>query len=263
LSWKEKPVPDRAAWNLATLRQGVSPFHLHFFTRLRSTNDHAAAIRKQRRLFAPSIVLTAHQTVGRGRGSNVWWSNACVLTATFVLSADENLPAGELPLIAGIAVRDAAAELTGQPGIELKWPNDCLYGRRKLGGLLCERLDKLDLIGIGLNINVDPEDAPSPLRKSLTSLRQIAGRPIDQNQTLMVLASHLRQNIDLRRRQPFGYFLGEYQKHHALLGRKVAVSSAGTPTFRGKVEGIDEQARLILRDGSTIHRVVAGNVELL
>lgn len=230
---------------------------------LRSTNDHAATMRKQRRLFAPAIVLTSHQTAGRGRGDNMWWSDASSLTATFAFSADENLPPGELPLIAGLAVRDAAAELTGNTGIELKWPNDVLYGRRKLGGLLCERLDKLDLIGVGLNINVDPSTAPLVLRKTMTSLKQIAGSAIERNQALLILASHLRQAIDLRRRQPFGYFLREYQKHHALVGRKVAVSGGSGPPVRGRVEGIDQQARLILRDGATLHRVVAGNVTLL
>jgi hypothetical protein len=32
-------------FRLVELRGGVKPFRLHFFSRLRSTNDHAAALR--------------------------------------------------------------------------------------------------------------------------------------------------------------------------------------------------------------------------
>jgi biotin-(acetyl-CoA carboxylase) ligase len=56
----------------------------------------------------------------------------------------------------------------------------------------------------------------------------------------------------------------EYQKHHALLGRKVSVrADSASPPVAGRVEGIDSHARLLLRNGSTLHRVVAGHVTLM
>ena len=114
-----------ASFNLAQLRQGIKPFRLHWFPRLLSTNDHAAALRKRGALFAPAIVLAGRQTAGRGRGSNTWWSSAGCLTVTFVLPAEEHLKPHQLPLIAGLGVRDAVAELSGAGDrIQLKWPND-------------------------------------------------------------------------------------------------------------------------------------------
>jgi pyruvate carboxylase len=41
------------SFSLARLRAGVKPFRIHFFPTLRSTNDHAAAMRKRGDLFAP------------------------------------------------------------------------------------------------------------------------------------------------------------------------------------------------------------------
>jgi BirA family biotin operon repressor/biotin-[acetyl-CoA-carboxylase] ligase len=161
-------------------------------------------------------------------------------------------------------VRDAAAELTGDPHIQLKWPNDVLCEDRKLAGLLCERISKVDLIGVGMNVNTDPADAPAALRPTFTSLLAIGGKELDRNQVLIVVASHLRQAVLRRRRQSFGYFLREYQRHHALLGRKVSVrADATSPPLVGRVEGIDSHARLLLRDGATLHRVVAGNVTVM
>jgi BirA family transcriptional regulator, biotin operon repressor / biotin---[acetyl-CoA-carboxylase] ligase len=253
-------LPD-PAFDLRRLKQGLKPWSLHWFTRLRSTNDHAAILRKRRRLFAPAVILAGRQTAGRGRGSNRWWSDDSALTVTFVLAADEHLPAGEVPLIAGLAVRDAAAELTGRREIELKWPNDVVFENLKLAGLLCERVDRLDLIGVGLNVNLLPSKAPPSLRASLTSLLAISGRELDRTNTLLVVASHLRQAMLRRRRQPFSHFLRDYQRRHSLLGRRVkVVSDSATPALVGRVEGIDIHARLLLRDGTTLHHVVAGTV---
>src|SRR5579864_1045054 len=114
-------VADSFDW--ARLRQRIKPFRLYWFPRLRSTNNHAAALRKNGTLFAPAVVLTGHQTAGRGRGSNTWWSKRGSLTATFVLAADDHVEPHQLPLVAGLAVRNAAAELTRDNSIQLKWPN--------------------------------------------------------------------------------------------------------------------------------------------
>jgi BirA family biotin operon repressor/biotin-[acetyl-CoA-carboxylase] ligase len=242
----------------------VLPFHLHWFPRLRSTNDHAALLRKRGRFFAPAIVLTGHQTAGRGRGGNSWWSTGGVITATFALAVEENLPAGELPLIAGLAARAAAAEMTGRQDIQLKWPNDVLFGRRKLAGLLCERVNKLDLIGIGMNVNLDPKAAPGALSQTITSLAAIRGGMVDQTQALIALAGQLHRRMKDRRRQPFGVFLAEYHEHHALLGRRVRIlADSASPAITGKVEGIDPQARLLVRDRGTLHRIVAGHVAMI
>src|SRR5690242_523738 len=73
---------------LSRLRQQIKPFRLYWYPRLRSTNDHAAALRKRGELFAPAMVLTGHQTAGRGRGTNTWWSHRGSLTVTFALPVD-------------------------------------------------------------------------------------------------------------------------------------------------------------------------------
>src|SRR5207248_8273542 len=131
-----------SAFELARLRRELKPFRLHFFPRLRSTSDHAAALRKRGKLFAPAVVLTANQTAGRGRGTNTWWSGPGSLTVTFVFPVEAHLAPHQIPLIAGLAVRDAVADLTGDTSISLKWPNDVVHDDRKLAGLLCERVHK-------------------------------------------------------------------------------------------------------------------------
>jgi BirA family biotin operon repressor/biotin-[acetyl-CoA-carboxylase] ligase len=250
-------------FHLTDLRAGIKPFRLHWFPRLRSTNDHAAALRKRGELYAPAVVLTGHQLAGRGRGSNTWWSGDGSLTVTFVFAAEEHLAPYHVPLLAGLAVRNAVAALTGADAIQLKWPNDLLFNGRKLAGLLCERVHKADLVGLGLNVNVERREIPTALRGSVTSLSEIARREFDLTQVLITVAKHLHGALLHRDEQSFAAAMREYDRHHALLGRRVSVIGGGNePAIRGKCEGLDEMGRLMLRDGRTLHRVIAGHVQL-
>jgi BirA family transcriptional regulator, biotin operon repressor / biotin---[acetyl-CoA-carboxylase] ligase len=257
-------------FNLASLRKQIKPFRLHWFARLRSTNDHAARLRRTEKLFAPSIVLASHQLHGRGRGANKWWSGDGCLTLTFVLPVAEHLQPQQVPLIAGLAVRNALEEISGADSIQLKWPNDLLHSDRKLAGLLCERVQNVDLIGVGLNVNLTAQKLPPSLRSRATSLLQITGASLDMNDVVVALARHVHVRLSRHNDHHFGAILREYDRHHALVGRRVAVSvarngehAAGTKPLAGVCVGLDATGRLMLRDrASTLHRVIAGHVSL-
>jgi BirA family biotin operon repressor/biotin-[acetyl-CoA-carboxylase] ligase len=256
---------------------------------LKSTNSHAAILRKRGDLPAPAIILTPNQTAGRGRGANSWSSPPGNLTVTFAFPAEPQLQPHHLPLIAGVAVRHATAQLTNNSHIQLKWPNDIVVSADcglpiaelnkksptqsairnpqspllKLAGLLCERLDNLDLIGIGLNVNLDPRKAPKDLRCKLTSLRTLAGHPFDLTDVLLTLAAHLQRALIQRHSQPFPAFLQEYDQHHALLGRNLSIiGPPNTPLVTGRCLGLDSTGRLLLKNRSTTHAIIAGHVVL-
>jgi BirA family biotin operon repressor/biotin-[acetyl-CoA-carboxylase] ligase len=168
-----------------------------------------------------------------------------------------------VPLLAGLAVRDAAAELTGNDSIALKWPNDVVFHGLKLAGLLCERVMKADLVGVGLNVNIDPRKAPAGLRNQITSLAAIAGKPIDINDALIAVAKRLHSVLSRRGERLFAETLHRYDAHHALIGRTVSVVEAGSGSLiRGRCTGLDSSGRLILRDRRKSHAVIAGQVRM-
>ena len=252
------------SFDLRRLRTALKPCRLYWFAHLRSTNDHAGKLRRSGRLFAPAAVLTARQIAGRGRGKNTWWSNSGVLTVTFALPVHERLAPQELPLIAGLALRNAAAEITGDDQILLKWPNDLLHHDRKLEGLMLERVINVDLIGIGLNVNVNPADAPKNLQNQITSLSHIGGKPLDMTEVLNTVARHLRHHIRRRMEIPFSTFVKEYSQHDALSGRRVTViGGSDEPLISGRCEGIDNTGRLLVRQRGKVHAIVAGMVTIL
>jgi BirA family transcriptional regulator, biotin operon repressor / biotin---[acetyl-CoA-carboxylase] ligase len=248
---------------LDRLTPALRPFRLHYYPKLTSTNDKAIELRRAGELFAPAVVLTAQQTAGRGRGGNRWFSTSGSITVTFIIPVEEHLLPHQLPLLAGLAVRNAATELTGSRDIGLKWPNDVLYSGRKIAGLLCERISGIDIVGIGLNVNIKPAEAPAGLRQGLSSLSTIAGCTFDLTDTLILLTQHLQRMLLSRHSHPFAAFLDEYRQHDALLGKQISVQVPGEgQLLRGTSEGIDSGGRLLVRSGQRLYPIIAGTISI-
>jgi BirA family biotin operon repressor/biotin-[acetyl-CoA-carboxylase] ligase len=251
------------AFDLAKLRRGVKPFRLHWFSHLRSTNDHAATLRRQDKLFAPAVVLTSRQTAGRGRGDNQWWSSAGVLTVTFIFPQSDRLAPHQIPLLAGLAVRNAVAPMVPRATVRLKWPNDLLIDGRKLGGLLCERVHKADLIGVGLNVDHQHATIPAVLQRRICSLAEFSDEPMDMTDTLIAVAKSMYEMLTHQNERSFANWLREYDSHHALAGKRVSVlSNDGQAPLTGICQRLDSMGRLVLSDRGHIPRIIAGEVRL-
>jgi BirA family biotin operon repressor/biotin-[acetyl-CoA-carboxylase] ligase len=255
---------DHNRFSLACLRQGLRPFRLHYFPTLRSTSDHAASLRRRGKLFAPAIILTSRQTAGRGRGRNTWWSQEGCLTVTFVLAAEEHLPHHQLPLAAGLAVRNTVARLCPDSRVQIKWPNDIVCDGRKLAGLLCERIDRLDLIGLGLNVNIHPDQFPKSLRNRITSMSRLHGCVFNITDVLSGLAQSLHQMLHSRKQRLPAALLKEYDEHNALLGKNLVVHQPGSgPAVQGTCQGLDHLGRLLIKADNRLCPIITGQVEVL
>ena len=122
-----------------------------------STNDEAAE-----RLDQPDLrgVAADHQTAGRGRLGRRWISApGCGLYLSWIARPKFNQSSGgQIPLLAAVAVAEELDARGARP--TLKWPNDILLGRDKLGGILCETRGAADawtaIVGIGINLRSPP-----------------------------------------------------------------------------------------------------------
>ena len=119
-----------------------------------------------------TAVLADRQTGGRGREGRAWVSPAGGLYLS-VLLRPRFEKVGLLPLAAGVAVAEAAGELGVRA--ELKWPNDVLGPSGKLAGILSEATYgragvEWVVLGIGLNVTLDPSALPPELAGAVTSL---------------------------------------------------------------------------------------------
>jgi BirA family biotin operon repressor/biotin-[acetyl-CoA-carboxylase] ligase len=101
----------------------------------------------------------------------------------------------ELTLVAGEACAEAIERVTGlQPQIKL--PNDVLIEGRKTAGILAEARDGRVILGIGVNVNVEPAQLPTGFEPPATSLLAELGRATDRVELLVTLLESLERDYD-------------------------------------------------------------------
>ncbi len=154
-----------------------------------------------------SVVAADAQDRGRGTRGRAWLSRPGLgLYASYLLrpGPGETLRLGLLPLAAGLAARDALREAAAVEA-RLKWPNDLVVGRLKIGGVLGESpsrggIPRYAIVGVGLNLGHGTEDFPPELRPLATSARLAAGAVPDRDAVLDALVGALdRWTAALRR----------------------------------------------------------------
>jgi BirA family transcriptional regulator, biotin operon repressor / biotin---[acetyl-CoA-carboxylase] ligase len=144
-----------------------------------------------------AIAVTEEQTEGRGRLGRAWEAPAgtSVLVSVLLLPAVEASRLPELSLVAGGAVAQAIAEVTGlEPAI--KFPNDVLLGGRKVAGILAESSEGRVVLGIGVNANQSLEQLPVDAKTEPTSLRLELGEPVSRVRLLAAILLQLERAYD-------------------------------------------------------------------
>lgn len=217
--------------------------HLH----LRLADSTNARARALAQAGAPhgTLVTASEQTAGRGRQGRTWSAPAGRALLLSIVLRD---PPRLLPLLAAVAV----AEEAGADAL-IKWPNDVLIGGRKVAGILAEGRpqESWAVLGIGLNVALDPEELPPELRESAGTL----GRPVA---ALEETRRRLLERLEHWLAAPPTQMLDALRGRDALSGE--AISWAGGS---GRAGGIDGEGRLVVL-GTGGHRATldAGEVHL-
>lgn len=250
-------------YDLKRLQARIQPLQLHHTPEITSTNDWARQEVESERLQAPALMMADSQLAGRGRGTNTWWSAAGNIAVTFVMPQNPHLEFGLVPLLAGLAVRRALVRLSACEEIGLKWPNDLVVGHRKAAGLLCERLQRFDLIGVGINVNAGSREAPVPLRERIISLRELSGAVWDLTDVASELSQDLQRVLSVESAQAARDMLREYTQHHWPTGKHIELVDADrTPQIAGHCVGIDSQGRLLVKTKQGTHALLTGSIVL-
>lgn len=233
--------------------------HLAFET-IGSTNAEALA-RTRAGERGPLWITAASQSAGRGRRNNAWISPPGNLYATLLLT-EPSAPAlaPQLSFVAALALHDAVAVSAPQlgPRLTVKWPNDLLLSGAKLAGILIEGESEPAFavaIGLGVNCAAHPDDTAFPA----TDLKT-AGALVTPAQLFPALtAAILRRLSQWQRGEGFVGIRADWLKRAAGLGEPIRVRLPERE-LSGRFEGLDEQGRLLLLEGSGLTTVTAGEV---
>jgi BirA family biotin operon repressor/biotin-[acetyl-CoA-carboxylase] ligase len=214
---------------------------------LRSTGSTNARARALAEAGAPhgTLVTASEQTAGRGRQGRAWVTPPGVaIAASLILREFDDL----LPLRAGLAVADLAGA-----DARVKWPNDVLLRGRKVAGILAEaRAPAWAVLGIGVNVALDPAALPPEVAEIAGTLGRAPEDLEDALDELLAALAH-------RLAQPPAELLADLRPRDALLGARVRWSGG-----EGTGAGIDDGGALLVTgpDGTT-RALAAGEVHLV
>jgi len=227
-----------------------------------STNDDIWELLEQGLAEEGQVVVTDDQRYGRGRKGRRWFSAPeKALTFSVLLLPDIRISQlGLISLGAGVALVDALKAVDVTAG--LKWPNDILTDRHKLGGVLIEsRLadeGPIVVVGIGLNVNEEVEDFPKDLRSKVTSVNIERGEPGERELVLAKILGRLEELLSGDLNAVPRLWLERCQH----LGEMVNFSHRGE-TMQGKFTGVDDDGHGLVKTSGQTYVVTAGDLDWL
>ena len=212
-----------------------------------------------------SVVVAGEQTAGRGRLGRAWVSEpGSGLWFSVLVRMAPDPQRGLLPLLAGVAVADAAR----RHGVRaaLKWPNDVVVdgdaldgspGPRKLAGILAETNGE-DGVVIGIGVNRTQTSAQLPTSAATSML--LEGATVSSDDLLVDILTVLHGQLDDLRRAGSDFAMDVYRDHCLTIGRDVAVTLPSGKQLRGRAVGVGIDGQLHVRTAETTVSVAAGDV---
>jgi BirA family transcriptional regulator, biotin operon repressor / biotin---[acetyl-CoA-carboxylase] ligase len=224
------------------------------------------------------VVLARHQTGGRGRMGRTWLDlPGKSLMVSLVLGG----AGGPEPSVLVALSARAAIVAAGGEGPRFKWPNDLVYGRRKVGGILSESYHARGappgslqaggavavIVGLGLNVGYLPGELDLASKLAPTSLLIEEGKIWDPEE---LLSGTLRQ-LEAHWGRSRGEWMVEYRANLAYLGETVRVdppyavvgeTGLGGAGVEGVMLGVDDAGNAMLEVGGRTVVLASGDLHV-
>jgi len=219
----------------------------------------------------PRVAFAELQQAGRGRRGRSWlapFGSGLTFSVGWTFA---DTPAG-LPAL-GLAVGVGVAQALRSVGLGeacVKWPNDLVWRRRKLGGLLLQLRTEAGgpasvVAGLGINLALPQEARESLLApgvQPVTDLAEALGhRAPGRNELAAALAAAMLDTFDEFARGGYAAFAPRWAALDALAGAQVRVTQADD-AVEGEACGADADGALLVRVAGQLRRFHSGDVSL-
>jgi len=213
-----------------------------------STNSFVKKFYEGTANFEPVCVRAVSQTSGRGqRGSN-WISKAGENLTFSILYPQKKLNISRhfmLSATVSLAVVRVLDDI-GIPDLKVKWPNDILSAKNKIGGILIENIVRTEgivasVIGIGLNVNqLEFDDLPNA-----GSLKSVSNKSFNLDELLNSLISKIENELEALPSKSTNEILEKYAKSMFRLNVVSTFNSNGQK-LNGIIRGVTTEGKLNL-----------------
>ena len=241
---------------------------LHWFDTVDSTNTRAKALARDG---APhgTVLIAGSQTGGRGRLGRSFSSPTGLGVYLSVILRPGCAPDALMHLTCAAAVAACkAVENAANLCPQIKWTNDLVCEKKKLGGILTElsvdgKTGLIDwaIVGIGINCLQKPEDFPAQLRDMAVSVRQLTSAPCSPARLAAALTEALFQ-MDAGLLSAKKQLMDDYRKRCMTLGKQIVILQGDTVRHATALD-LDENGGLLVRyDDGQCQTVCSGEVSI-
>jgi BirA family biotin operon repressor/biotin-[acetyl-CoA-carboxylase] ligase len=246
MSWD----PKLFARHLSTRRFGRE---CHLMESVDSTNrwllEHHAEF-----MMSGAIVISEHQTAGRGRRERRWFDNPGHSILCSLLVRHEHSPQGAafLSMIPAIAIaRVLTRQADATISVALKWPNDVLINHKKVAGTLAQSTVQgtrhLCVIGCGINVSTPSELFPAELRDKASSVWSETRKQVPREILLAEILNELEPLFDQWLNHEFDSLRQAWEYFGPDTGVELIREQDGE-SVRGSYAGLGSYGQLLLRD---------------
>jgi BirA family biotin operon repressor/biotin-[acetyl-CoA-carboxylase] ligase len=219
-----------------------------FLDTVGSTNDYAKNIAMKNH--DKTVIISDEQTAGKGRlgrqwasekGSGVWMS--IILKPDIVPSE-----APKITQIAAAAMVDAIEKVIGDE-ILIKWPNDLIYKKRKVCGILTEmsaELGEINYVVVGIGVNVNQTSFDSEIKDKAISLKDGKDTNVSRKEIVLNFLSKFEELYnDFIENGSLSATIEICRKRSALLNKEVRIITKSKER-NVKAVDINEDGQLIV-----------------
>lgn len=229
--------------------------NVKYYDSIDSTNTEMSNMVSRNEINSFNMIITDNQKNGRGRYGNQWISSQFnSITCSIVINNSiENLST-ILPLSCGIAIVEGIYK-NSNINCELKWPNDIMFNKKKIGGILIEKKSDYFIVGLGLNVNQRTMD--DIISKDSCSLRQIINKKINREFLLADILNALEKLIT----EPVRINIRKWEKLCYHINKNVSFSN-GINKLTGVFLGLSDLGYAKMKIDNEIYTFNSGVIEL-
>lgn len=234
--------------------------NIEIFDRIESTNKYLKSNIEKKEF--GTIVISNEQTGGYGKNGRKFVSekNKGIYMSIFVnpnCSIQESL---KLTILTSVAIWSAIKSLYNIE-VQLKWVNDIIFNRLKIGGILCETQVNLnskiiDAMVVGIGLNVKENTFYGNLDNIATSIENYTDMIVSRNDLISEIINFFDKYFYEKQE-----YMEIYKKNSCVIGKTITVHQNNT-NYEAKALDIDENGALIIKKENEIIKLQSSDITI-
>ncbi len=197
-----------------------------------------------------ALIVANTQTSGRGRHDRIWCSpmnKNLYFNLLLPLEGLQRHQYTQVMQVAAITIAHLLQEI--EVNASVKWPNDILWEKHKISGMISELLiyapNEYLSLGIGINVNSEASDFKN-LNRLASSLRLILNRPLNREALLQKIVNRIALSLKRFKKEGVKPWIADWKKMDHFIGNEARMIEGDT-VIHGTIMDINDNGSLLFQ----------------